>query len=501
MAGMLPATVDEQKQAQQKQMMLQALQAPETAPDKFAAARDYARGVPAAAAPAQQDPFAAGMPQQVSEADMGVQPGQTQQVQMSASVPTFDESGINALEGRIKSQAGQSQSEYSKLGGQLDQANTAEAQANQRMGELKAQYAVDTQGAINEAAQSTAEIQQKTQMAQQQSQQQTAVQMERYTSAVSDLQNADFHSYWADKGTGARAMGIVAAALGGLANGLAGQPGAPTALDRVIDRDMQMQMAQMQKKERVVGVQKGMLDELRERLGSDMAAMSALRIATNNKLIAETNAMANRLGGQTAPVVAQQIAAQLTKANAQAAAGLRAHLDASNTSMNSNLLGLEGLKARDQQVQMSLLTKAEQAKAKVKTIEEVTPFTVPPSDKELDRISTRADALKNAYGIVLAIQNSNNPVENHQRRKSLAVALAQFTTGGTTHRKDATDAAGASIGMGDHVDVMSSDARNMEVLRNAANEYRLDLAKYGSAPKPGSESDMIFKQLGTYAGH
>lgn len=101
-------------------------------------------------------------------------------------------------------------------------------------------------------------------------------QMARVQSAADAASQMSVHNFWEGKDTGARILGVLAQAFAGAANGLAGNPSAPTPLDRIIQRDMELQMANMQQANRNVENQRGILQDIYSQVGSQQAAMSAL---------------------------------------------------------------------------------------------------------------------------------------------------------------------------------------------------------------------------------
>lgn len=104
-------------------------------------------------------------------------------------------------------------------------------------------------------------------------------QMQRVMLAADAASQASVHSFWADKSTGARIMGILAQALSGAANGLANNPGAATPLDRIIARDMELQTQNLAQKNRTVDNERSVLRDIHTDTGDKLAANAAMYIA------------------------------------------------------------------------------------------------------------------------------------------------------------------------------------------------------------------------------
>jgi hypothetical protein len=71
-------------------------------------------------------------------------------------------------------------------------------------------------------------------------------------------------------------LGIISQAFSGAANGLAGQPGAPTPLDRIIAEDLQTQLANMGQANQNVSNQRSLLKDMYDSLGNMQAAKAAV---------------------------------------------------------------------------------------------------------------------------------------------------------------------------------------------------------------------------------
>jgi hypothetical protein len=111
----------------------------------------------------------------------------------------------------------------------------------------KAKIAVDTQKAdelknvYNWGLAEADKIDRQAQNIQTEAQKQLDAQSMKVSQAAEGVQNFQFQDYFADKGVFGKILGVVTAALSGAANSLAGQPGAPTVLDRIIQQDLDLQ--------------------------------------------------------------------------------------------------------------------------------------------------------------------------------------------------------------------------------------------------------------------
>lgn len=119
-------------------------------------------------------------------------------------------------------------------------------------------------------------------------------QMKRVMSAADDASQASIHNFWQDRGAASRVIGVLAQAFSGAANGLAGNPSAPTPLDRIIERDMNLQMANLQQKNRNLENQRGVLRDLYEKTGSSMQATTAMYVAAWKRIDLQGQQLASK---------------------------------------------------------------------------------------------------------------------------------------------------------------------------------------------------------------
>lgn len=149
-------------------------------------------------------------------------------------------------------------------------------------------------------------------------QQRIQAQMARYQAASDEAAQTQVHNFFDDKTTGASIMAIISQALAGAANGLAGNPGAPTPLDRIIQRDMEMQKLNLDQKNKNADRQGNMLGVLREELGSNVLAENAYYQASLTKTEAMIKQLAPYYAGGINSAQAQQALAQIQEKKAQA---------------------------------------------------------------------------------------------------------------------------------------------------------------------------------------
>lgn len=212
------------------------------------------------------------------------------------------------------------------VGAALDQEAAARADEVRLRGEqAEAETPIREQQATD-AAQHADQINE----IQQAGQHRIQAQMARYQAAADEAAQAQIHNFFDDKTTGASIMAIISQALSGAANGLAGNPGAPTALDRVIERDIQTQRMNLEQKNKNADRQGNMLGVLRDELGSMTLAENAMYQASLTKTEAMLKQLAPHYAGGIASAQAQQAMAQLAEKKAtaqQQAQGFAAQLD------------------------------------------------------------------------------------------------------------------------------------------------------------------------------
>jgi len=164
-------------------------------------------------------------------------------------------------------------------------------------------------------------------------------QMIRIKAASDAAANTEVKDFWADKTSGARIMGILAQALSGAANGLAGNPSAPTPLDRIIEQDIKAQMANMENKRMVASQEQSTMRLVYEQTGSRIAAQSAMTIAALQKTKAMSQALADKYATPKAQAENRIIQGQLEQKAADIESKTQKILTEQHSSQAMSILG------------------------------------------------------------------------------------------------------------------------------------------------------------------
>jgi len=179
--------------------------------------------------------------------------------------------------------------------------------AGQQLADVQSQKAVAQnkvdQGAVDKAREQEermAAIAQQGQMA-------ADAQMKRIMSAADDVSQASIHNFWQDKSAGSRILGVLSQAFAGAANALAGNPSAPTPLDHIINRDMDMQVANLNQKNKRLQNEQGVLKDLYDRTGNAMQATSSMYVAAWKRIDLQGAQLASKFGSQEAQVGYQKL--------------------------------------------------------------------------------------------------------------------------------------------------------------------------------------------------
>jgi hypothetical protein len=214
------------------------------------------------------------------------------------------------------------------LQGQVNDAGMGESNAQAQMDDaLKAQGSgidLETKGKKSELAAQVAEQQkeqpllhQKTEEAARFEAQQKQImqagqkaydaQMVRVRSAVDAANQAEVKNFWSDSSVASKIFGVLAQALSGAANGLAGNPSAVTPLDRLIEQDMQRQQMNLAQKNKAAYREQGMLSTIEKQTGDRVAALNALKMAAWERIDRQVAELKGAMGGPVAAAQAQQI--------------------------------------------------------------------------------------------------------------------------------------------------------------------------------------------------
>jgi hypothetical protein len=212
-----------------------------------------------------------------------------------ATPPMDMQQRLQSLESSINS-SGQQARQSLNEGQQENQVNAANtdnaAQSQIATTNKKADLMSPVWGDLETAAR---DLHQKTQEIAVKAQADTGKQMEKYQSAVQDAANTRITSWWSEAPTSAKVLGVISQILGGAANGLSGNPGAPTALDRVIAGDIQRQTLNLNQKNQNAQNQKSLLAEMYQQTGNLQAAQAAVYETAMRSTDARAKTIANRM--------------------------------------------------------------------------------------------------------------------------------------------------------------------------------------------------------------
>lgn len=211
---------------------------------------------------------------------------------------------------------------------QFGQGTDLEAQGKAQELALRGQQTEAETPIREEEAKAAADHAQRVADIEQAGQQKIQAQMGRYQSASDAAAQTEVHNFFDDKTTGASIMAIISQALSGAANGLAGNPGAPTPLDRVIQQDIERQKINLEQKNRSADRQGNMLGVLRDELKSDTLAEAAMYDASITKAEAMVKQLAPYYAGGISSAQAQQALGALQEKKAANQGAIQQHLAA-----------------------------------------------------------------------------------------------------------------------------------------------------------------------------
>jgi hypothetical protein len=192
-----------------------------------------------------------------------------------------------------------------------------EAAAGNALYDLQAQKGEEMAPIDRERQQAADEHVDRMNQIRQETEKQNAVQQRKVQAAVDAAGASDVHSFWQDKSVPARILGVIAQALSGAANGLSGNPGAPTPLDRIINEDFQRQVQNQENKSKSAGQQQTLYDQMLRATGNRVDAETAWYTANNNRVASMATTLANKFAQPEAIAKAKAFAAQKDRENAQ----------------------------------------------------------------------------------------------------------------------------------------------------------------------------------------
>lgn len=245
------------------------------------------------------------------------------------------------------------------LGGPVDQLQTDALDKLRQAGDIT-QKATEKQG----MAQAELDRQQGEEIAQQQ--RADDIRMRKRNAMVREYQgradvlaeqaqNAEVRDFWADKSTGSRILGILAQTLSGAANGLAGNPGAPSPLDRIIDRDLEVQRANQQNKRLSADRAQNALAQVYNAFDHEDASVAAYRQAAAKWYASKSSELAAQFHTETAAAENQKVQAQaeqvIAKSQAELAKVAADSHDRLHLAADDNRVQLERDASNERQVQ------------------------------------------------------------------------------------------------------------------------------------------------------
>lgn len=187
-------------------------------------------------------------------------------------------------------------------------------------------------------AQTMGEVRQKTQSA-----------YDQYLKVTDDYKNTHVYNWWDNAATGAKIAGYISQFLAGGLQGLTGQLGAPTPLDKAIEHDLQLQRMNIAQKGEVAGQARGLYNDLKSQFKDEIVAEGAMREIAYTSTIKRLEAIAGGMSDQASKARAQKAIQELTAKVAQLKSETLVHL--ANVTQNGamqqagvyeNLAGLWG---------------------------------------------------------------------------------------------------------------------------------------------------------------
>lgn len=137
-----------------------------------------------------------------------------------------------------------------------------------------------------------------------------------YLAAVNDYKDTHVYSWWHDASTGAAVLGMISQVLAGGLQGLTGNIGAATPLDKIIDRDWDTKQAALQQKGNIAGQAKGLYSDLQAQLKDEVAVQGAVRDIAYQSTIKRLEIIANTTTDQKEKANALAMKAKLLQDHA-----------------------------------------------------------------------------------------------------------------------------------------------------------------------------------------
>lgn len=138
-----------------------------------------------------------------------------------------------------------------------------------------------------------------------------------YMGAVDNASKLRVYDWWANKSTGAKILGVISQVLAGGVQGLTGQLGADTPLDRIIKQDIQLQIHNAELTQQDAQNKKSLYAELKDQIKDQGQAYAAAMEAAYKTTMQRLDIIAKQMGTQEALTNAEKAKAELGEKVAQ----------------------------------------------------------------------------------------------------------------------------------------------------------------------------------------
>ena len=207
-----------------------------------------------------------------------------------AGVVTPQDAALNAAQNMIQGKAGALQSRSAALV-TLDDAQKQSDEAATADATLKTDIATAQAPLFEEHAQLIKKHEAAMLETLPKYQAEATKQFDEYIRASDDFSKTRIYNWWGEAGTGAKSLGIISQFMAGALQGLTGNIGASTPMDRVIEQDLAMQKANLGKKSEAVGIKRGLYSDLMDRFKNEQQADEAFRTVAWNSTLQRADAM------------------------------------------------------------------------------------------------------------------------------------------------------------------------------------------------------------------
>lgn len=185
-----------------------------------------------------------------------------------------------------------------KVANDVEAGGRQELSGEKQLAAVKAAKSQEQSAIDNQAVELARQQEDKQRIIAEQGERAAQAQMTRVMAAAEEASQASVKDFWQDKSAGARVLGILSQAFAGAANGLAGNPSAPTPLDRVIQRDMELQLANLNQKNRKVENERSVLRDVYAQTGNSLQATAAMYVASWKRIELQGAQLNSKFGTQ-----------------------------------------------------------------------------------------------------------------------------------------------------------------------------------------------------------